>query len=397
MKKKILFVTKSYQTGGIQSSMINMIKEIQNDYDIDIFTYNDQGAFKDRIRELKVNIIKSSYLMKIVGMDMSDAKKTKNIFTIAIRGLMALWCKFFGNSFPLKLAFSTQKKLGPYDVSIAYHHETPVDDLVSGFYRFIHNKTDAKLKLGWIHYDANCLLHLAKNEKHMDLMDKIVCVSNGVKDAFLNVHPVFKNKVEVCYNFQDILSIIKKSNEPQKFQYDKNCFNCISACRFSFEKDIPRAVLAFGDILKKHKNVRWYIAGDGNDMPRVKEMLKEYNLENEIILLGNQSNPYPYIKNADLFILPSQNEAAPMVYGEAMILKTPIFSTETTSVRELLSGADIGYVCENNMEDMKKSFDYLLSNREVIKGYNENYKNFTYTNDKCKEQFEKLIKLSDEK
>ena len=171
----------------------------------------------------------------------------------------------------------------------------------------------------------------------------------------------------------------------------------MSACSFSPQKDIPRAVLAFGDILKKHKNVRWYIAGDGNDMPRVKSLLKENELENEIILLGNQKNPYPYIKNADLYIQPSQNEAAAMIYGEAMILKTPVFSTMNISVKEQLSDTDIGYICENNMEDMKKSFDYLLSNPDIIKGYKENYKNFTYTNDKCKEQFEKLIKLSDEK
>ena len=67
-------------------------------------------------------------------------------------------------------------------------------------------------------------------------------------------------------------------------------------------------------------------------------------------MVGNKENPYPYIKNASCFLLPSLHEAAPMVFGEASSLGVPVLTTETCSAIELVQSRGIGYVVENSID-----------------------------------------------
>ena len=60
---------------------------------------------------------------------------------------------------------------------------------------------------------------------------------------------------------------------------------------------------------------------------------------------GSQLNPYRYMKNAKLLLLPSYHEAAPMVFQEAIALEVPILTTDTTSAMEMVVNQGAGWVC----------------------------------------------------
>lgn len=85
---------------------------------------------------------------------------------------------------------------------------------------------------------------------------------------------------------------------------DNNKIKFVTVCRISFgDKGLDRGVRAF-NILKaegKLEGVIWYIIGDGPDLNRLRAMIEEYRLEQNIILLGERLNPLNIEKNVIFF------------------------------------------------------------------------------------------------
>ncbi len=389
-KKKILFVNKSFAVGGIQSSLINIINALKDDYDIDVCVFDNNGQLKDRLPE-GINIIKTNKLLRLHGMSAVDAKKI-SFSAYLVRLFLGAFDKLFTNRLFFSFAMMLQKPLKGYDVAVAYHHEASPKAVVSGFYRFVYKKTDAPIKLGWVHYDPYYVLFDdRKNEKYMEKMSKIICVSQGTANVFKKRHPTLNVPVDYCYNMQDINRILSLSEAKTEIQFSEDMLNCFSACRLGKQKAIPRAIRAFAPVLKKHSDIRWYIAGDGDDMSEVKHTISECGVEESVVLLGSLSNPYPYFKNCDLYIQPSIYEAAPMVYGEALICKTPIFTTENISSAEMVA-PEYGVICENSEDGLRKLFDELAENRGMIAEMKKNLEESEYSNqgiiDKLSELFD---------
>lgn len=390
MKKKILIVDKSFAVGGIQTALINMVKELKDTYDITVLMFNNDGVLKNRF-PADVKIIEPCYLMKLHGMSIGEAKK-KGLTTYILKAMIGACDRVFTNSLSVWFALLFQKKLTGYDVAIAFHHEDSPKASISGFYRFVAKKTDAPVKLGWIHYDPRFVSYDdTKNRKYMKKMNKLVCVSKGTADNFIKCHPMFENKVEYCYNFQDIDRILELSSNDEKIVQCEGELVCFSACRLTSQKAIPRAIRAFAPVLHQHQAVKWYIAGDGNERAECEQLIKQESLGDQIVLLGAINNPYPYMKRCDLYIQPSIYEAAPMVYGEALICKCPILTTENISSSEMVDNK-YGVICENSENGLRTGLNNLLTNRGAIAEMRNHMKTFRYTNDICREQIEKLVR-----
>ena len=389
MKKRILLINKSFVVGGIQSSMLNLIQEIKDDYEIDVCVFYNAGQLKERLPE-GIGIIKVNPLLRLHGMSVGEARK-EGIVPYLFRSFLGAFDKIFTNKLFFSLALILQKPLKGYDVAIAYHQEVSHRSVVSGFYRFADRKTDAPIKLGWIHYDPyQSPFDDRNNEKYMERMTKIVCVSKGTADVFEKRHPNLRVPVDYCYNMQDIRRILQLSKQKIDKPILGETFNCFSACRFGFQKNIPRAVRALAPVLKKHGDIRWYIAGDGPDMPEVKRLIAEYGVEDSVILLGSLSNPYPYFSKCDLYIQPSIYEAAPMVYGEAMICKIPILTTDNISAHEMVP-SDYGVICENSEMGLRDAFERLMADRTMIKEMKRNLESVEYSNQGIVEKLETLF------
>ncbi len=99
-----------------------------------------------------------------------------------------------------------------------------------------------------------------------------------------------------------------------------------------------------------------------------------------------KKNPYPYFLNADLLLVPSYIEAAPMVYGEAEILGAIILTTDTTSAMELVSARGIGFVCRNDDVSIKEELKRIIDGGEV-----RNKNDAAFNNDIAVKEFLTLI------
>ena len=386
---KILIVDKSFAVGGIQTSLINMVKELKDQYEITVLMFHNGGTLKNRFPE-DVKIIEPCFLMRLHGMTAAEARE-KGIFTYGMRILTGIFDRVFTNRFSIWVALLFRKKLKGYDVAIAFHQEDAPRATVSGFYRFVIKKTDAPIKLGWIHYMPGAVsFDDRKNIKYMKKMDKLLCVSKSTAADFASAHPVLADKIDYCYNFHDIEKIKTLSENEPAVHFDKNKFNCFSANRLTAQKAVPRAIRAFAPVLRKNPDVVWYIAGDGNERAECERLIAENGLGEQIILLGALDNPYPYMKQCDLYILPSLAEAAPMVYGEAMICKAPIFTSNSISSVEMVP-EEFGLICENSEEGLRNGFEKLLSNRDILKAYKQNLADFDYTNSHSVAKIETIL------
>ena len=380
-KKKILLINTFFKVGGIQSSLINMANELCNEYQIDLLLYYPEGPLKERL-DSRVNIIQPSWALKALGMSVTEALKSGNLLIILFKLFGSVWARIFDNRLPIWIATKIQPVLKGYDIAVAFRPETRKKMLCSGFVRVLCRCTQAKTKIAWIHYDALKLDNDSKfNAKYYQDVDKIVGVSESVKNAFAAVHPELKSKTDYCYNFFEYDEIIRKSNIKQEIEYPSDKMVCFSACRFSVGKGIVRGIKAFAPVFREHEDILWYIAGDGPERENIEAAIKEEKLENRIILLGSQSNPYNYMKNADLLIIISYHEAAPMVYKEAKALHVPVFTTETSSSYEMLKDGVEDFICENSEEGIRAKFSEIMDNREKIASAKKSLESYKGSND----------------
>ncbi len=389
--KKILIVNKSFEVGGIQSSMINMANELCKIYDVDMFIYNPVGPMKERLDE-KVNLLVPSWRFKALGMSFKEALRSKNPKIIGFRLFSTVWTKLFDNRLPFNIAIKHQKKLTGYDLAIAFHHEQKKKSVVSGFSRMIDKCTDAPKKAAWLHYDSSMEdMDSSYNKQFYQKMDKIVCVSKSLRDSFAKKYSDLSDKTDYCYNFLLYDTIAQKCLIPQEIAYPKDKFICFSACRLFPVKAIPRAVTALADVFEKYPDIMWYIAGDGSDRENIEAAIRENSLEDRIILLGSQNNPYSYMKNADLVLNVSYHEAAPVTFFESQAVGTPVFATRTSSASELLNEGVDSFICENSEKEIHDMFEKLMANRGLIENAREALKEHSVSNEESISKIKDMV------
>ncbi len=389
MKKRILLINSHFKIGGVETALVNMANELSKKYEVDLFIYNPSGPMKKGLNG-NVRVIPACNAVRTMGMTFKETVKTKNIFMILFRLFGTAWSRLFSNRLPIWIAARLQPELKGYDFAAAFRQEAYKNVMDSGYTRILDRCVEARCKAIWIHYDSvNFNNDIAFNAEYYKKADKIIGVSKSVEQAFKKVNPELAEKTDYCYNFFDYDDIAAKSEEKQGTEYPENNFICFSACRMSRGKALTRGIKAFAETFRSYDDVIWYIAGDGPERGNIEEAIKVEGLEGRIILLGNQANPYPYMKNADLLILISYFEAAPMVYNEAKALRVPIFSTETASTREMIEDGVEGFICENSEDGIKFAFADIMKNREKIGQVKENLRDYRASNE------ESLRKIDD--
>jgi len=109
------------------------------------------------------------------------------------------------------------------------------------------------------------------------------------------------------------------------------------------------------------------------------------------VFYGKQTNPYKYIANADLFLLTSYHEAAPMVFDESLSLGVPVFATETTSTTEMILERQGGYVCKNDQKSINKTLLDILQNTNDIGEISNKLRSIKFSNDEITENLANIL------
>ena len=183
-------------------------------------------------------------------------------------------------------------------------------------------------------------------------LDRIICVSDACRFAFIGVFPDLADKVAVIENILDPALVRRQAEELSVSDEmpDDGSMRILSIGRFCKAKAFDEAVPACRKLIDEGYNIRWYIIGYGPDESLIRSLIRTYELQERFIILGKKTNPYPYIQACDLYAQPSRYEGKAVAVREAQILGKPVLITDfETSNSQLDNGVD-GHICAMGVE-----------------------------------------------
>ena len=373
-KRKVLFTISNLAGGGAEKVLIDITNNINfEENEVEVKTLFNEGKY---IQDLNENI-KYSYILKKP--------------TLLKKRILSRVIKYFPQKFVYNW-FITEK----YDVEIAFLESLPV--------KLLCGCNSSAVKVAWVHADIfamNETLKLFINKKKLvksyQAYDRVVCVSDTVKDSFVKNTGLYQNTVTI-QNPIDKVQIIEKSKQSCDIVSDKDKFTIVTIGRLTPEKSYLRLCEAINKLTEHNKNIELWILGEGPEREKIEEYIKQNNLQEYIKLLGFKDNPYSYLNQADLFVSSSLAEGYSLVLAEAMVLGIPVLSTNTIGPASLLENGKYGCIVENSVDGLYFGIKDLIDNPSKLEETKQkaiSRQNFFGLDDKI-QQLEELFKLNEE-
>lgn len=386
MKKKVLFYNGSLRMGGIERVMIEVLQNIdRSKMEIDLVIEDGIKSLnvfeKDIPEDIKLYYLKPENIIKKTDF---YRQNKKNIFNKIKYNLMMNYESYIKKENLKKIA-----KNKKYDVVI---------DFDMGLSKYI-NMIKADKKIAWIHANIKDWFQkesrIKRLGKRLNNYDNIVAICEAMKKNTEELYPFLKEKLVRIYNpfnFQRIEKKAAENVEKKLEKYYKSEF-LISVMRLTLhQKDFFTLIKGFKIAKESGIKEKLYILGDGPDREKIKKMIDDIGMKEEIILLGNIKNPYPWIKKSRLFLHSSKYEGLPTVLIEGLILNKVIISSDCpTGPREILKGGELGYLYE--VGDYKKLSKLIIENLKENKIKSEKIKEGIkrFSTEEVMKEYEKLI------
>lgn len=358
-KTRILFVVPGYTLGGTLSSLRSLLNSnFATKYDVEVFAINNRAEPPASIAQLDIglNELSTAYYSDYSSFSTTERlrflyiKVLKQVSPIA--RLVERWI--------VKRTINKIERIRQYDFVVAYQ-EGRATEFVS------HSRCPKKI--AWIHCDYDSSYGKDVDELALyNLYSKIVCVSDFTRKSFVRRYPSLSEKTVAIHNIFDVRGLLEKSTAAvEDDRFDSSVFTILSLGRVC---DVKRFFL-IPEIAAKLKqsnlSFHWYIMGDSAsqlDLKRLTDAIAEYGVENEVVYLGGKTNPYPYLKAADLMVSVSKSEACPMIFNEAKILNVPVLSADFGSASEFIEDGYNGFI--STIERMPDIIRDLMSNPESL-------------------------------
>ena len=375
MKKKILFMVSSMNIGGVEKSLLSLLAVIPKEkYEITILTLDKKGGFLEYIPN-NVKLIEAEWFKYIKPIIMDSPQNIikryiKNYEFLKILSFIYSYFKtkktndrYIYYKHVLKSIPECKEK---YDVAIAYAGPTEIIDA------YISHKVKAEKKIAWVHFDIS--KHKINKKLYNNLYErfnKIFAVSNECKKKLDEIIPAVRNKSEVLFNIVSEDLINEMSESYVDFDDNYKGIKIITVGRLSKEKGQDLAIKALSKLKKDRYDVKWYCIGDGNSRREFERLIKEYNLEGDFLLLGATSNPYPYIKSADIYVQTSRHEGYCLTLAEAKALNKPIITTNFIGAYEQIKDNENGIIVDCNENDLADAIRNLIDEKKFCSKFSK--------------------------
>lgn len=370
-KKKILFYVSGIGLGGVEKVILEVLKEIDKEkYDIKLGLNNENENFFENEIPKEINY---QYMVnrKVIEKTLMYKNK-KNILNKLLYSYMLWYEKYVAKKNFLKFAEDREILI----------------DFKSGDYLRLINLFKNKKKIVWLHGELSDLVKYKKNkkkfEKNLRKCNKIILISQMMKELFEEKIPKLKDKTKLIYNPFDFESIRKKSvdlsEENNKSIEMLNSNYMIMVSRIDLKaKDFETLLRAFKIFVKDNVEYNLFLLGDGSkeNMEILELKIQEYNLKEKVTLLGARKNPYPWIKNAKILIHSSKYEGLPTVLIEGLILNKKIIATDCpTGPKEILEDGRVGELVKiGDYISIAKNMKKIIEEKK-IEDYEKSIKRF---------------------
>ena len=365
MKKKILFISEALWIGGIETALVNLLNRMDYEkYDVTCLVVRGSLDIADRItpkcrlmvadRDKTFTFAKPYRFGRLYHLT-EEAENPSRLHRAMMWAVPAI--KWLENRLYIRY-IREQMKGEHFDNCVIYSDRTAeiaVRAICADKYLlFYHNAIMDKAYHDEIGYRKS---------------RKIIAVSEKKAEELKSFRPQYVDKYMTIHNLVDLDGVMEKSQKAPDTAFPEDAFNLVTCGRLAHQKAIDWAIQAMKTLLDKgYHDLQWWIVGGGPDAEKLQKQIEDAGIGDHFHLLGMQSNPYPYIANADLYVQPSRYENYSVVILEAMALCKPILATIPSAEMQIKSGEN-GLLCKANPESIAESIEYLYRHREEMEKY----------------------------
>ena len=353
-KTKLLFLTESFNIGGQEKALISLLRNIDlHKYDITVCVIAETGGLLPEA--LAIPGIKYQF---VIPSAKGKAGKLVNLLKgkLIYSWLSAKWVYrlFIPHGF---------------DVEIAY---------CEGFLtKLISESTsqDTK-KIAWVHTDmldndwpleTGIFQSFDAEKKAYGKFENIICVSDIVASGMRAKYGT--DNVSTIYNIIDRNDILLKSGHTPNFsQPNQTGYRLVGLGRLSYVKGFDLLLDAISIAVNDYGlDIRLTIVGDGQERAALEAKARRNNITERVVFAGAQPNPYPYLKEADLFVCPSRKEGFNIAILEAMALGLPVVAVKSAGPSEIIGANEYGVLTEGTPESLAEGIRCILSDGTMDK------------------------------
>ena len=375
-KIKILFRHRSMEMGGVEKVMLSLLNNLDKEkFDMTVLLSLNQGELRNEFPH---------HVRKIYLVDGKEDLSTNPVLQ-KIQLLQRKWKleKFRKN--PEKIDREILKNEFDVEIAMTYNDFEPV----------LNSSNKNSKKIGWFHSEIDLpkLQPLVPQIlEQFPQFDHMVYCSEKIMQIMHRSYPNLKYPPEsVIINAVPVDEIRKKSEEKIPDFKDRPAF--VSVGRLHSRKGFHKLMDAHHRLLKEGFGHSVVIIGHGEELPNLLIQQKKLGVEETFILADNKMNPYPYIKNADFFIMPSESEAWPLVISEALILQKPIIATRVGDVELMIEDDKTGHLIRYDTSEIYEAMKKFLTDENFVQNIKENliYIDKQFDNQKIFDAVEEII------
>ncbi len=373
-KKKILFVTNTMGRAGAERCLQALLELLDpNEYDLSVYSIINRGELFDDMPDY-VRILNKKPCTKSV-------LNSGGLWAIARQVLWSLLKKFsfityipyfvrilahqikrrrldFSKLFWMLLARNAKRFDEDYDLAVAF--------IEGAATYYVANYVRAKKKASYVHIDYLMAGYSPKLDRpYYDRMDRIFCVSNSVRNVFLQAFPDYSDKTFFFHNMVNRNRILRMAGEGSGFTDGFEGIRILTVGRLHYQKAYDLAIPALAELRRRGHNVRWYVIGEGSEEDNLRSIIRENHVEDSFVLMGCFANPYPYIAQCDIYSQASRFEGWCIALAEALVLERPTLASRCAGNEEQIDDGRTGLIIDLSVENIVEGMEKLITQPQL--------------------------------
>lgn len=384
--RKILIIVPSFNSGGTVSSLINFVSLVdKTKFHISVFAITSTGPNKAFVAE-HCAIVGDSETRQERHNTMSIKSTFRAIAFAVVKSFKKLLEKIGVDISPMLFKrYARKLDTGEYDYVLAFQEGQAT---LFGSY-FMHGTKVAWVRSEYTRFKKGVA---DKYDASYDKYDKIVSVSKAALESFLSVLPQYRDRAYVQYNFLNDERILSMSEEKVEDLWTNDVFTIVTLGRIDPVKRVSEIPRICRELLDMGLTLRWVIIGGvavKNEYDLLIENLEKYQVKENIVVLGNRPNPYPYLKQSDLLVSLSKSETFNNTLTEAKILGVPVVTTDYPCAYESIDNKNDGLVVSfdnfapaiaNMISDVEQTYSSIKKHLSSYKYDKEKLLQHLYSN-----------------
>lgn len=397
MKKKVIVIAHAMEIGGAERALLGLLNSFEySKYQVDLFLMRQEGELFKFIPK-EVNLLPMNQA-RYLAVPMKSLISKHEISMLYGR----LKAKYLAKKKVKELGLKKENQ-----VELTYSHRYTWEymddinpdveyDLAISFltpHYICLNHVKAKKKIAWIHTDYSTIDIDVETELGMwERYDYIASISENVTETFLKKFPTLQDKIIRIDNIVTSNMVERQADEEIDIEFEQEGhLKLLSIGRFSYQKNFDNVPEICKFILKSGLNVKWYLLGFGGDEQLIRDNIEKCGMQEKVIILGKKDNPYPYIKNCDIYVQPSRYEGKAVTVREAQILQKPVIITDYATAHSQIEDGYDGVIVPLDNKECAKGIERVIRDSDLQNKLIENTKKTHYSNESEVEKIYKLI------